>query len=134
MDPALYAYEALGMALAASATQFPSAWGPSNPMYPNSAAGDAQFVADTYTSVFGHAGSSAQVQHFIDQFNFLEGLYTASGVFGSPANVDLLARGGIYGQMLGVHAELDPFGPGGAAGTVPVIGVAPDMATHGVGS
>jgi len=98
------------------------------------AAGDAQFVADTYTSVFGHAGSSAQVQHFIDQFNFLEGLYTASGVFGSPANVDLLARGGIYGQMLGVHAELDPFGPGGAAGTVPVIGVAPDMATHGVGS
>ena len=55
----------------------------------------------------------------------LEGVYAASAAFGSTENIDLLARGGIYGQMLAFEAELDPFGPGGAAGTaeVAIVGV-----------
>jgi phosphodiesterase/alkaline phosphatase D-like protein len=135
IDPAIYAYEALGVTLAGSATLFQNTWGPSNPMYPNSAAGDAQFASDAYASVFGHPGNSAQVQHFVDQLDFFEGLYTAAGVFGSAANIDLLARGAIYGQMLGFEAEINPFGPGGAAGTadVSIVGVSAtsDM-VHGV--
>ena len=74
-------------------------------MYPASAAGDAQFVTDAYTSVFGHTGTAAQVQHFVDQLNFFETLYTAAGTFGSASNIDLLARGAIYGQMLGIEHE-----------------------------
>ncbi len=74
-------------------------------MYPASAAGDAQFVTDAYASVFGHAGTAAQVQHFSDQLSFFEGLYTAAGTFGSASNIDLLARGAVYGQMLGIEHE-----------------------------
>jgi probable HAF family extracellular repeat protein len=121
MDPVVYAYEALGVALASTATHFENTFGTSNPAYPNSAAGDAQFAADSYASVFGHPGTSAQVQHFVDQLNFFEALYTASGSFGSAANVDLLARGAIYGQMLGVQAELLQ---------VPIIGVSATSVTH----
>ena len=103
-DAAVYAFEALGVALA-SGGQFQNKFGPSNSMYPGSAAGDAQFVTDAYTSVFGHTGTAAQVQHFIDQLNFVETLYTAAGIFGSASNIDLLARGAIYGQMLGIEHE-----------------------------
>jgi beta-glucanase (GH16 family) len=106
MDPVVYAYQAVGAALATTAAHFQITFGPSSPAYSNSAAGDARFAADAYASVFGHPGSSAQVQHFIDQLKFFEGIYTASGAFGSAENVDLLARGAIYGQMLGIHAEL----------------------------
>ena len=35
-DPAVYAYEALGVTLASTGTLFQSSWGPANPMYPNS--------------------------------------------------------------------------------------------------
>jgi phosphodiesterase/alkaline phosphatase D-like protein len=124
MDPAVYAYEALGVALAGSAIQFQNAWGPTNPVYPNSVSGDAQFAADAYNSVFGHPGNSAQVQHFVAQLNFFEGLYAAAGLFNSPANIDLLARGAIYGQMLGIQAEVNA--------DVPLVGVSAqsDM-THG---
>jgi probable HAF family extracellular repeat protein len=108
MDPAVYAYEALGVALAPTATQFQNTFGPSNPTYPASPAGDAQFAADAYASVFGHSAGPDQIQHFVDQLNYLEGLYTAAGVFGNNANIDLLARGAVYGQMLGIEHEIDP--------------------------
>ena len=68
-------------------------------------------MTDAYTSVFGHAGSAAQVQHFVDQLNFFETLYTAAGTFGSPSNIDLLARGAIYGQMLGIEHGGDSAPP-----------------------
>jgi len=123
LDPAAYAHEALGVALASTATLFQNTYGPSNPTYPNTAAGNAQFVSDAYASVFGHSPTSAAAQVFINELNLLEGLYTATGVYGTPANIDLLARGGIYGLMWGMHAELDPFGPGGASGLVPLVGV-----------
>jgi hypothetical protein len=130
LDPAAYAHESLGVALASTATLFQNTYGPTNPTYPNTAAGNAQFVSDAYTSVFGHSPTAAAAQVFINELNLLEGLYTASGAYGSPANVDLLARGGIYGLMWGMHAELDPFGPGGASGLVPLVGAATDTTHH----
>jgi hypothetical protein len=104
-DAAVYAFEALGVALASSGKQFQNKFGPSNSTYPASTAGDAQFVTDAYTSVFGHVGTSPQIQHFVDQLNFFETLYTDAGTFGSASNIDLLARGAIYGQMLGIEHE-----------------------------
>ena len=124
VDPQIYAYQALGVALASTATHFQNTFGPSNPTYPASPAGDAQFAADAYASVFGHPGSAAQVQHFIDQLSFFESIYTASGAFGSATNIDLLARGTVYGQMLGFEAEINPVGSasGGSTGEVPIVG------------
>jgi hypothetical protein len=95
MDPAIYAYQAVGVALASTAAHFQNTFGPFNPTYPASPAGDAQFVTDAYSSVFGHPGTSAQVQHFVDQLSFFETLYTAAGGFGTGSNIDLLSRGAI---------------------------------------
>jgi autotransporter passenger strand-loop-strand repeat protein len=113
-DPTVYAYEALGMALASTATHFQNTFGPT-------VDGDVQFLVDAYASVFGQPGSGAQIQQFSDQLNFLEGLYTAAGVFGSASNIDLLARGAVYGQMLGVEHESTLIGspPGGTTFTAP---------------
>ena len=66
-------------------------------------------MVDAYAGVFGHAGSAAQVNIFVDQLTYFEAQYTAAGVFGGASNIDLLARGAIYGQMLG-HAELGDVG------------------------
>jgi hypothetical protein len=52
----------------------------------------------------------------VSQLSFFENLYTAAGVVGNANNIDLLARGAIYGQMLGVEAELNQ---------VPIVGSAP---------
>ncbi len=106
MDPEVYAYQALGEALASTASHFQNTFGPSNPTYPNSVSGDAVFVSNAYANVFGHPGSPAQVQHFVEQMQFFDGLYTTAGTFGSATEIDLLARGAIYGQMLGAEAEL----------------------------
>jgi probable HAF family extracellular repeat protein len=100
IDPVLYAYEALGAALASDASHFQNTYGPT------AIASDNVFVTNAYTDVFGHPGTSAQAQHFVDQLSFLESIYTASGSFGSPTNVELIARGAVYGQMLGVEAEM----------------------------
>ncbi len=71
MDPEVYAYQALGAALASTASHFQNTFGPSNPTYPNSVSGDAVFVSDAYANVFGHPGSAAEVQHFVDQLHFI---------------------------------------------------------------
>ena len=97
-DPAVYAYQALGVALASAGQQFRSEFGPA-------VDGDVQFVVDAYASVFGQAGRGAQIQQFVDQLNSFEALYTAAGMFGSQSNIDLLARGAVYGQMLGIEHE-----------------------------
>ena len=76
---------------------FQNTFGPSNPTYPATPAGDNQFVVDAYASVFGHAGSQPQIQQFMGQLTFLENLYAVAGVFGSASNIDLLARGAVYG-------------------------------------
>ena len=71
MDPSVYAYQSLGVALA-TGQHFQNEFGPSNSMYSASAAGDALFVTDAYAIVFGHAGTAAQVQQFADQLNYFE--------------------------------------------------------------
>jgi glucose/arabinose dehydrogenase len=114
-DPLIYVYEALGAALATvsdtGSVVFKNTWGPST------IASDVAFVSLAYVDVFGHAGSSAQIQHFVDQINFLTGLYNASGAYGTDANlIDLLARGAIYGQMLSFAAEA-------SSTAVPLVGV-----------
>jgi len=97
-------YSALGQALAdgsdTGSTAFKSTWGPLT------ISSDATFVTQAYTNVFAASGTAAQIQHFVDQLNFCKSIYTASGAFGTHANeIDLLARGAIYGQMIGVKAE-----------------------------
>jgi autotransporter passenger strand-loop-strand repeat protein len=120
MDPSIYAFQALGVALA-SGPHFQDTFGPSNSLYPVSTVGDVHFVDDSYVSVFGRAGTAAQIQHFVDQLNYFEALYTAAGIFGSASNVDLLARGAIYGQMLGIEHESALIGnpEGGTTYTAP---------------
>jgi hypothetical protein len=129
LDPTVYAYQALGQALAASATQFQTTWGPSNASFPNTAAGDANFVADAYLDVFNQPGTAAQIQVFENQLKFFEGIYAASGAFGTSDNIDLLARGAVYGQMLGIQSEptntWEPLKVG-AGGFVDGIDIAPD--------
>jgi hypothetical protein len=125
LDPAVYAYQSLGVALASTATNFQNTFGPSSPTYPASAAGDLHFATDAYASVFGHAGTSAQVQHFVDQLTFFENLYAAAGGFGSPSNIDVLARGAVYGQMLGMQYEIDPTSLSNPH--IAIIGTAPTI-------
>lgn len=103
-DPIVYVYSALAQALSVQSdtgsTAFKSTWGPL------AIPSDATFVTQAYADVFGTQGSAAQIQVFIGQINFYKSLYTASGAFGTDANqIDLLARGAIYGQMLGVKVE-----------------------------
>ena len=104
LDPTVYVYQALGAALASGSDTgsktFANTWGPL------AIASDTTFTNQAYANVFATPGTSAQIQHFIDQINFFKSLYTASGAYGSDASqIDLLARGAIYGQMLGVKAE-----------------------------
>jgi autotransporter passenger strand-loop-strand repeat protein len=113
VDAGIYAFTALGVTLASGGQHFQNEFGSGNSAYPNSTAGDAKFVTDAYGSVFGHAGSTGQVQHFVDQLNFYEGIYTAAG----------LARGAVYGQMLGVEHEITPVG----GQPVSLVGITPSV-------
>jgi parallel beta-helix repeat protein len=125
MDPAVYAYQSLGVALASTATQFQNTFGPSNPTYPATPAGDTQFATDAYASVFGHPAGPAQIQQFVAQLNFFETLYTSAGGFGGPTNIDLLARGAVYGQMLGIEHEINPTALGDPSGLhASIVGIA----------
>ena len=104
LDAVVYMYSALGQALAdgsdTGSTAFKSTWGPLT------ISSDATFVTHAYTNVFAASGTAAQIQHFVDQLNSYKSIYTASGAFGTNANeIDLLARGAIYGQMIEVKAE-----------------------------
>jgi parallel beta-helix repeat protein len=115
LDPTVYVYEALGAALASGSdtgsTAFADTWGPL------AIASDTTFTIQAYANVFATPGTSAQIQHFMDQINFFKSLYTASGAYGTDANqIDLLARGAIYGQMLGVKAELTDVALVGVSG------------------
>src|SRR5262249_2650881 len=97
--------------------------------FPNTVAGDASFITSAYVDVFGHQGSAAQIQVFENQLKFLEGIYAASGAFGIIDNIALLARGAVYGQMLGVQREnINTWEPlkVGAGGFVDGIDIAPD--------
>jgi hypothetical protein len=123
-DAAVYMYQALGQALAdksdTGSTAFKTTWGPL------AISTDATFAAQAYASVFGAQGTQPHIQHFIDQVNFFNSIYTASGAFETDANqIDLLARGAVYGQMLGIKAE-NPVAMASAASALT------DMALVGV--
>jgi len=56
----------------------------------------------------------------MDQLNYYVGIYTAAGTFGSASNIDLLARGAVYGQMLGIEHGMSISSRG-----TPIVGTAP---------
>lgn len=106
-SPKVYVYEALGLALAeqsdTGSMAFKSKYGPSTIW------SDVTFVTQAYFDVFGVNPTTAQVQHFTDQVNFFKNLYIGSGAFGSDfIRIDLLARGAVYGQMIGFQAPGSP--------------------------
>jgi hypothetical protein len=102
LDPLIYMWQALGQALCESASYFGSTYGP------QALPSDATFATQAYVSAFGFAPGQAQVDHFVQQVDFFESIYAASGAYGSdPVRIDLLARGAVYGQILGAAGELD---------------------------
>jgi hypothetical protein len=128
-DVSLYVYQALGLALS------------DGPAFQNkyaltTLASDATFSTQAYLDVFHHAGTPAQVQHFVDQVNYFISIYTSSGAYGTNAfHIDLLARAATYGQMLGVAAENPTAIFAGAGAALPdtsLIGIStsPDPTTH----
>lgn len=101
-DPLIFMYQALGQALAEGAASFPSTYGPL------AVPSDATFAAEAYEAAFGFAPGQGQIDHFVQQVDYFESIYTVSGAYGTDAaRIDLLARGAVYGQMLGISAELD---------------------------
>jgi hypothetical protein len=122
-DVSLYVYQALGLALSG---------GPAfqNKYAPTALASDGTFSTQAYLDVFHHAGTPAQVQHFVDQVDFFISIYTASGAYGADAShIDLLACAATYGQMLGVAAENqtavfpDAAGANAALPATPLVGI-----------
>jgi Ca2+-binding RTX toxin-like protein len=97
-DPMLYTWEALGQALCEAAPAFD---------YLADQPTTADFVAQAYAEAFGHGPGQAQIEHFVDQVEYFESIYADSGAYGSAARIELLARGAVYGQMLGISAELE---------------------------
>ena len=122
MDPTIYAYESLGATLADFSGRFENAYSPLTtivispdgggvaygvPPLVNTADGDKQFATKAYTEIFDITPSAAVVDHFLAQVNFLKNLYAANNLYGSADHQDLIARGAVYGQMLGFKAEMD---------------------------
>jgi hypothetical protein len=93
MDPVVYAYEALGAAM--SGSQY---FQQGLAVTPN----DADFVSSAYMGVFHQSGTPAQIDAFLNQLQFLEAFYTEAHL----PNANLVARGAVFGQMLGVEAEM----------------------------
>jgi hypothetical protein len=98
-DPTLFVYETLGLALC-EASKFASTYGPL------ALQSDAAFVAEAFESVFGFAPSQPHL--FVQVVDSFESIYTASGAYGTdPVHINHLARGAVYGHMIGLAAELD---------------------------
>jgi hypothetical protein len=86
-DPLIYMWQALGQALCEGANSFVSNYGPL------ALHDDATFAMQAYEAAFGFSAGQAQVDHFVQQVNYFESIYTDSGAYGTdPARIDLLAR------------------------------------------
>ncbi|HEY5503769.1 MAG TPA: Ig-like domain-containing protein, partial [Sedimentisphaerales bacterium] len=117
IDPSIYMHQALGLALASQSDTGSKYWsnlnspiGLHSDLIPNTVAGDTYWAASAYKTVFGSTPGALQTQHFEDQVVFFKNLYQTSGAFGSDGNViDLLARGAVYGQMIGIAVESHGF-------------------------
>lgn len=92
-DPAAYAYAALGATL--TGLQYFSTY-----VAPGT---DSQFMSGAYQTEFG-AGTIEQLQAFGSELSYLENLYAQASV----PNGNLIARGAVYGTMIGIEAELRP--------------------------
>jgi hypothetical protein len=91
-DPALYTFEALGAALASQ---------PNFLRFAN-IQDDTAFVTATAGYAFQQPESPAQIAGFVNQLHFLEGFYSAAHI----PNYELVAKGAVFGLMLGVETEL----------------------------
>jgi hypothetical protein len=101
-DAILYVWEALGQALCEGAAFFASTLGPL------ALQSNTTFATEAYEEAFGFLPGQSQIMHFVEQVQYFESIYTASGQYGADATrVELLARGAVYGQMLGISADLD---------------------------
>jgi hypothetical protein len=92
--PEMGPYEALGRSFA-STDAFRSEYGGLT---------QSDFVKGSYREAFGREPSTAQQQHFEAQASYFKGLYQAAAI--AEAQSALLARGAVFGQMLG-HAVRD---------------------------
>jgi hypothetical protein len=92
-NPRLGGYEAMGLALADLSPVITA----------NSGQSESDFVRKSYATIFGHAATEAQVNHFVSQVDYFESLYIGVGIPDAAASVK--ARGAAYGQMLGFAAE-----------------------------
>jgi hypothetical protein len=91
-DPALYTFEALGAALSSQ---------PNFLRFAN-IQDDTAFVTATAGYAFQQPESPAQIQGFVSQLHFLEGFYSAAHI----PNYELVAKGAVFGLMLGIETEL----------------------------
>lgn len=103
IDPQLAGYEAIGRSFAADAS-FASSL--------SLATTATDYFTTTYNTVFGHAGSAGQIQHFVDQENYFKNIYTHAGLSLSDAGAQ--ARGAALGQLIGfaVQDDTTPYGKG----------------------
>lgn len=87
-------YEALGRGLSTT-TEFQAKY---------SGGTDQAFVAKAYVDVFGTGPSAAQQTALLQQVSYFEALYKGAGL--SEAQADVQSRGAVYGQMVGLAADI----------------------------
>jgi hypothetical protein len=86
-------------------TAFADAYGPSNPMMPNSIAGDLAFATTAAMTIFGSASTQNLVDVMETWVSNWKAFYAANGVPGlptpTPDQIDLAARGTAWGDAVG---------------------------------
>ena len=103
-DVLVYVYQAFAHALC-EGSHFSDNFGPD--VFPL----ESNFITEAYLDVFGSQAGQPQVEHFLQQLSYFQSIYESSGAYGNDADrIDLLARGAIVGQMLGIASEPDLFG------------------------
>jgi hypothetical protein len=99
-SPLVFLYETLGLAVAESSVAFRENWSPVDTT-------NHEFVIDSYSLVFGSDPGAGVLQGFLAQLEFFKSIYIASGAFGPDiTRIETLARGAVFGQMLGLNAEI----------------------------
>lgn len=118
LDPVVVATEALGVVFATAnetgSTAFATAFGPTNAAMPSSVAGDKVFAATAASAIFGSASTPAQATFVEEHVAFWKTFFTANGLHGNPDQVDLVARGTAWGELVGValqNPNLSPLHP-----------------------
>ena len=95
-DPGLGPYEALGRGFAETAA-FQTKYG---------AQSESVFISTSYKAVFGFDATVSQQKHFQDQIDYFEMIYVKANL--SESQAEILAKGAVLGQMLGVATLQGP--------------------------